>query len=70
MNNYPKVTLKAVRVNANLSQEKAAKLLGINKSTLQNYESGRTSPEWALVKKMEKIYNFPADYIFFGRYYA
>ena len=67
---FPKIQLKAARVNANLSQEEAANLLNISRATLQNYESGKTVPQWDTVKKFEEIYNFPTDYIFFGTDYA
>lgn len=61
-----KITLKAARVNADLSQKEAASALGINVSTLQNYESGKTVPDWSTVKRIEKVYKYPADYIFFA----
>ncbi len=61
--NYPKITLAAVRVNAGYSQEQAAKLIGVTKKTLQNYEQGKTMPQWDTVRKMEAVYKFPADFI-------
>ena len=67
---YPKIQLKAARVNANLSQDEAAELLNISKATLQNYESGRTIPQWDMVKKIGEVYKFPTDFIFFGTNYA
>lgn len=62
-----RITLRAARVNANLSQREAAKALGINVTTLQNYESGKTIPDWRTVKRIEEIYNFPADFIIFAQ---
>lgn len=62
---YPKITLKAARVNANLSQRAAAEALGVNVSTLQNYETGKTVPDWEMVKRIEKVYRFPVDFILF-----
>lgn len=67
---FPKIQLKAARVNADLTQEEAANLLNISKATLQNYESGKTIPQWDIVRKFEEIYHFPTDYIFFGSDYA
>lgn len=64
---YPKISLKAARVNADLTQREAAKALGIDVSTLQNYETGKTVPDWEMVKKIESLYSFPADYIIFAR---
>ena len=62
---FPKITLKAARVNANLSQKEAADALGVNVSTLQNYETGKTVPDWGMVKRIESVYRFPADFIIF-----
>lgn len=64
---YPKISLKAARVNANLSQEEAARLIGICKATLQNYEKGETVPNWDVVDTIARIYNFPASFINFTR---
>lgn len=65
---YPKITLKAARVNANLSQKEAADALGVNVSTLQNYETGKTVPDWDMVKRIEMLYRFPMDFIIFAPY--
>lgn len=67
---YPKIQLKAARVNANLSQDEAAEMLNISKATLQNYESGKTIPQWDMVKRIGEVYHFPTDFIFFGADYA
>lgn len=66
MQTMPRISLKAARVNADLSQQEAAKRLGISKSTLQNYESGNTIPDILMSRKIEEVYGFPMDYIFFG----
>ena len=65
---FPKITLAAARVNAGMSQQEAAKALGISVATLQNYESGKTIPQWSTVQKIEDVYKFPADYIFLSRH--
>lgn len=64
--NFPKITLAAARVNAGLSQEEAAKELNVSKDTLSNYERGKSVPNWETVRKIETVYNFPSDFIFFG----
>ena len=61
----PKITLKAARVNAGLSQRLAAEKLGCNVATLQNYEAGKTIPSWDMVKLIETVYQYPADFINF-----
>jgi DNA-binding XRE family transcriptional regulator len=64
---YPKISLKAARVNARMTQEQAAKALGISKSTLQSYEKGLTVPNWEMVDRIECVYNYPSSFIFFGK---
>ena len=59
-----KITLVAARVNRKLTQRYAATELGISRNTLQNYESGKTIPNWGMVKKMETLYGISFDYIF------
>ena len=61
---YPKITLAAARVNAGLTQKEAAKLLNLTPATLQNYESGKTTPSWETARKIEAVYKFPLDFIF------
>lgn len=63
---FPKITLAAARVNAGLSQESAAEKLNISKETLSNYERGKSTPTWDMVRKIESVYNFSSDFIFFG----
>lgn len=50
------ITLKAARINKGLSQEEAAKLIGISESTLINYEKGRRFPDVPIIKKIEDAY--------------
>ena len=59
----PKISIKAARVNAGLTQEEAAKQLGINPNTLASYEkkSGKLSLE--MLKKMSELYRIPADFL-------
>lgn len=65
-----RISLKAARINAQLSQKCAAQQLGISIATLQNYENGRTVPNWDMVKKIESLYRLSADYICFTSNYA
>ena len=60
-----KITLSAARVNAGLKQKDAAKKLGINVSTLANYEAGKTKPDVPTAYKLAKLYNMSIDNIFF-----
>ena len=58
--------MAAARVNAGYSQKEAAEKLNISNKTLFNYETGEQVPDWEMVHKIESLYNFPADFIFFG----
>lgn len=51
-----KLTLKAIRVNKNMTQEEAAKEIGISVDTLGNYERGTTFPDVPVIKKIEEVY--------------
>ena len=59
-----KVSLKALRVNANMNQKKASKLIGITSKTLQNWESGATFPNGAQLIKLCRIYECSLNDIF------
>ena len=54
-----RLSLEAARVNAKLLQREAAKMIGISLKTLQNYESGKTKPNWETLEKMSDVYNIP-----------
>lgn len=63
--NLAKISLKAARVNAELTQEEAAKKIGVSVSTIQNWESGNTSPTVEQAKVIEKVYKFSYENIIF-----
>lgn len=48
-----------------ISQVEAAKLLGISKYTLSNYERGISFPDVLLIDKIEKVYDIKYDQIIF-----
>ena len=60
-----KISLKAARVNADMTQEEAAKLLNVDKSTVASWENGKTNPDYIKAKKLSEIYGIPLDYINF-----
>jgi transcriptional regulator with XRE-family HTH domain len=62
----PKITLKAARVNANLSQQEAARRIGVAASTLRNWESGKTFPNQPKIEKMCEVYGISFDVLFFA----
>ncbi len=52
-----KMTLKALRANSGLSQEMAAKKLGIASSTLSKWENAKSFPDAIEIGEIEKLYN-------------
>lgn len=63
---YPKITLEAARVNAGLTLKEAAELLGVAVSTLHKWEQDSSGVKVSQVKKIEEVYRYPSEYIFFG----
>lgn len=51
-----KVSIKALRVNAELSQQEAAEEIGVSAKTIQNWESNVTSPTAAQLIKICNVY--------------
>ena len=60
-----KLTLKALRTNKNLTQEEAAKKLGISESTLNNYENFKSYPDIPMIEKILNLYSVKYDDIIF-----
>lgn len=60
-----KVTLKAARVNVGLTQEEAARKIGVSKETLANWEHGKSFPGTPKIPMIEKTYNAKYDDIIF-----
>ena len=50
------ITLKAARVNKEMTQIEAAEKLGIAVDTLRQYESGKTFPDVPMIRKIEDLY--------------
>lgn len=62
------ITLKAARVNVDMSQTEAAKQLGISKNTLSNYEKYKTKPDIELSKRIAVLYGCTVDDIIFFKH--
>ena len=62
----PQITLKAARVNVDLTQADVAKKLDVSISTIKNWEKGKTFPKPPHIVKLCELYNVTYDNIFFG----
>ncbi len=60
-----KLTMKAARVNKNLSQKESAKIIGVSKDTIGNWERGKSFPSAKYIPKLEKAYGIKYDNIIF-----
>lgn len=60
-----KMTLKAARVNAGLSQREAADRIGVTDDTLSNWERGKSYPNAINIKRIEDVYAVKYDNIIF-----
>lgn len=58
-------SLKSIRINLGLTLEEAARLIGISKSTLFNYEHFKTTPDFDKIQKITKVYGVEYDEIRF-----
>lgn len=58
-----KISIKAARVNANLTITEAAGKLGVCVSTLSGYENGAVIPRADMMEKMAVLYGIPIEYL-------
>lgn len=63
---YLKFTLASLRIRKGWSQREAASKLGMGRDTLRSYEKDSSKLDYETIEKIEKVYNIPQDYIFFG----
>ena len=60
-----KISLAAARLNAGFTQKQVCKIMNISKTTLINYEKGRTIPDVKTGGELAELYNMPVDNIKF-----
>ncbi len=59
-----KISLKAARVNANLTQEEVAKTLRKSKNTINSWENGKTEIDKANFDALCRLYKISGDVVF------
>ena len=59
----PKITLKAARVNSELTLDDVAEIIGKSKKTIENWETGKTPIKYSDLIKLSEIYEMPVKYI-------
>ncbi len=60
-----RISLAAARVNANMTQEKVAKALGLSTQTIINWENGKTQPKIDQCERLSELYGIPSQNIIF-----
>lgn len=60
----PRICLAAARVNAGMNQREMAEYIGVDVSTITNWEKGKSEPNATQLRKISDISNIPMDYIF------
>ena len=60
-----KITLRAARVNAGLTQDEVAKEVKKSKNTIVSYEKGRSMPDIETGKALAKLYGMSVNDIIF-----
>lgn len=59
------ITLKAARVNANMTQKQVAEALKINRNTVASYEAYKTKPDIETSARLADLYGLSVDDIIF-----
>ena len=59
----PKISLKAARVNANLTQDEAARMVNKTKQTIVNWENGATEIKYKDLVRLCEMYEMPIEFI-------
>jgi putative transcriptional regulator len=60
-----KLTLKAARINAGLSQKEAGKRLGVSENVISNWERGISFPDVIQLAAIEKTYHISYNNLIF-----
>ena len=56
-----KISLKAARVNANLSQEEVARKMKKSKVTINNWKNGKTEIDYGNLNELCRLYSVTMD---------
>lgn len=58
------ISIAACRANANMNQVEFAQKIGVDRSTVANWETGKTEPNVTQLRKISEISGIPMDFIF------
>lgn len=60
-----RMTLKTARELCGMTQNEAAKRIGVTGDTLRNYEKGKTYPDIPALRKIEEVYGVNYNQLIF-----
>lgn len=60
-----KISLKAARINAKITQKEAADKIGVTVDTIGNWERGKSFPNALQIQRIEEIYGIAYNELFF-----
>lgn len=58
------ISIAACRTNAKMNQLEFAQALNVDRSTVANWEAGKTEPSATQLRKISEISGIPIDFIF------
>ena len=61
------ISLAAARVNAKMTQEEAARALGVSKQTICSWEKEKTIPNAVKLREISRVYGIDGDNIFLAK---
>ena len=59
-----RISLVACRANAEMNQIQFAEAIGVDRSTIANWEAGKTEPTVTQLRKISELSGIPMDFIF------
>lgn len=60
-----KLSLKMARELKGLTQNEAARMIGVSADTLGNYERGKSYPDIPVLRNIERVYRVPYNRLIF-----
>lgn len=60
----PRIVIAAARVNAGMNQREMAEFIGVDVSTVCNWEKGKSEPSVSQLRKISEVSGIPMDFIF------
>ena len=59
-----RIKLAACRANADMNQVEFAEALGVDRSTIANWEAGKSEPNVTQLRRISELSGIPMDFIF------